>query len=115
MNLYCKTKWSVVTDLGSLRWHLFSKYQLDSSNLPPTQRAFEQFVLRAHYTASQWKSSHIQKIINDLAPSYLKDLIPPNHNASYGFRKIRELHLLAARTGRFQATFFNIVFPNGMN
>ena len=38
----------------------------------------------------------LYKIINHLAPSYLKDVI----------RKIRELHVLAARTGRFQATFF---------
>ena len=58
--LVLQTKWSVVTDFGSLQWHLFSKYQLDSSKLPPpTQKVFEQMILRAHYTALQWKCSHI--------------------------------------------------------
>ena len=46
-------------DLGALRWHMFSKQQLESQKLPATSEAFRQKVLRAHYTAFQWKLSHV--------------------------------------------------------
>ena len=45
--------------MGGLRWYLFTKYQYESSKLPPIKKAFEQMVLRANYTCLQWKSSHI--------------------------------------------------------
>ena len=59
LNLYCKNRPSSVTTLGELRWYLFAKYQHESTKLPPTRKAFEQKILRAHFTALQWKSSHI--------------------------------------------------------
>ena len=59
LNLYYKNRPKSINDLGGLRWYLFTKYQYESSKLPPTKKAFEQMVLRAHYTCLQWKSSHI--------------------------------------------------------
>ena len=47
------------------------------------------------------------KIINDLSPPYLRRLLPqPNVNTSYNVRNKRLLHPFAARTDRFQSTFF---------
>ena len=57
--LYCKNKPTYITNLGELHWHLFTKYQFDSSKLPPTKKTLRQMVLRAHYTPLQWKSPHI--------------------------------------------------------
>ena len=45
--------------MAALRWHMFSKRQLDSQKLPPTSETFRENVLRVHYTALQWKSSHL--------------------------------------------------------
>ena len=49
-----------VTTLGALRWYLFSKNQTESNKLPPTRKAFQQMMIRAHFTAMQWKSSYLQ-------------------------------------------------------
>ena len=60
LNLCYKNRPKIsINDLGGLRWYLFTKYQYESSKLPPTKKAFEQMVLRAHYSSLQWKSSHI--------------------------------------------------------
>ena len=59
MDLYCKGRPSTIKNLGELRWFLFSKYQTESIRLPPTMKAFEQAIQRAHFTTLQWKSSHI--------------------------------------------------------
>lgn len=59
LDLYCKSRPASVSTLGQLRWYLFAKFQHESTKLPPTRKAFEQKILRAHYTALQWKSSHI--------------------------------------------------------
>ena len=59
MDLYCKGTPSTFSNLGELRWFLFSKYQTESIRLPPTMKAFEQTIQRAHFTTLQWKSSHI--------------------------------------------------------
>ena len=59
LNLYYKNRPKSINDLGGLRWYLFTKYQYESSKLPPTKKAFEQMILRTHYTCLQWKTSHI--------------------------------------------------------
>ena len=45
--------------LASLKWVMFSKYQTESRRLPLTREAFRQNILLSHYTALQWKSSHV--------------------------------------------------------
>ena len=60
VQLYCRNKVPLnVSNLAELRWHMFSKQQLEAKKLPPTREAFCQKVFRAHYTALQWKSSHL--------------------------------------------------------
>ena len=60
VQLYCRNKVPLnVSNLVELHWHMFSKQQLDAKKLPPTREAFCQKVFRAHYTALQWKSSHL--------------------------------------------------------
>ena len=59
MDLYCKGRPSPINSLFELRWFLFSKYQTEPIRLPPTMKAFEQVIQRAHFTTFQWKSSHI--------------------------------------------------------
>ena len=56
---YMKTRPESITSLSSLRWHLFSIHQSESNRLPPTEAAFKQMILRSHFTAMQWKSSHL--------------------------------------------------------
>ena len=63
MKLYCGKKSLSVSDLAELRWRMFSKYQCESEKLPPTKSTLEQKILRAHYTALTWKSSHISSPI----------------------------------------------------
>ena len=48
-----------VADLSELRWHYFSKNQLEFQKIPPTSGTLYQKVLRTHYTSLQWKSAHI--------------------------------------------------------
>jgi hypothetical protein len=66
LDLYMKKRPSTVTTLAALRWHLFSRRQSESNKLPPTQKAFEQMLLRAYFTTLQWKSSHFRHY-----PTYL--------------------------------------------
>ena len=44
MGFYCKGKPKTISDLGKLRWFLFSKHQTVSIRLPPTTKAFEQAI-----------------------------------------------------------------------
>ena len=48
-----------IHDLAALKWYKFSKQQLDLQKLPPISEAFLQKVIRAHYTAIQWKSPYL--------------------------------------------------------
>ena len=59
MDLYCKGKPSTISNLGELKWFLFSKCQTESIRLPPTMKGFEEAIQRAHFTTLQWKSSRI--------------------------------------------------------
>ena len=45
--------------LLGLRCHLFSINQSESNRLPTTHKVFRQMLMRAHFTALQWKSSHL--------------------------------------------------------
>ena len=60
LQLYMKSRAKRVATLGALRWYLFSKNQTESNKLPPTRKALQQMMMRAHFTAMQWKSSHLQ-------------------------------------------------------
>ena len=60
LQLYVKSRPKSVTSLGALRWYLFSKKQTESNKLPPTGKAIQQMMMHAHFTATQWKSSHLQ-------------------------------------------------------
>ena len=57
--LHMKQRPKSVTTLGALRSHLLSIHQNESNRLPPTHKAFRQMLMRAHFTALQWKSSHL--------------------------------------------------------
>ena len=59
LELYMKQRPKSVTTLGALRWRLFSIHQRELNRLPPTHKAFRQMLMRAHFTALQWKSSHL--------------------------------------------------------
>ena len=60
LQLYMKSRPKSVTTLGALRWYLFSKNQTETNKLPPTRKAFQQMMIRVHFTAMQWKSSYLQ-------------------------------------------------------
>lgn len=62
LDLYCKQRPSNVKDLESLRWYMFSKYQHESSNLPPTSAALKMKILRSHLVAKIWSQSHLSQI-----------------------------------------------------
>ena len=59
LNLYRQKLPPNVRSLASLSWLIFSKQQAESRKLPPTREAFRQKVFRSHYTALQWKLSHL--------------------------------------------------------
>ena len=56
---YMKQRPKSVTTLGTFGWHLFSIHQSESNRLSPTHKVFRQMLMRAHFTALQWKSSHL--------------------------------------------------------
>ena len=48
-----------VQKLAELRWHLFSKYQLDTEKLPPTMSALKYKIFRAHYVSMTFCKSNV--------------------------------------------------------
>ena len=58
MKLYCKKNLPDVTNLGDLRWYLFSKCEKDIENLPPTEPSLLQAIHRAHYAMYIMKMSN---------------------------------------------------------
>ena len=54
MDFYCKKRPSTIRNLSELRRLLFLKYQTESIWLPPTMKAFEQAIQRAHFITLQW-------------------------------------------------------------
>lgn len=59
LDLYCKNRPSRIDNLASLRWHMFSKYQHDSTSLPPTIEAFKMKILRSHLVSKIWAQSNL--------------------------------------------------------
>ena len=49
VHIHVVTCFPVVNDVAKLRWSLFNKKQLQSSNLPSTRDALRQAIFRAHY------------------------------------------------------------------
>ena len=49
LNLYCKNRPTDIDNLSKLRWHMFSKKQLESDKLPPTSSALKYTIHRSHY------------------------------------------------------------------
>ena len=50
-----------VTSLSNLRWLVFSKYQYEATQLPPTTSALKCKVCRSHYGCVVLKKSHASK------------------------------------------------------
>ena len=44
LNLYCKNRPTDISNLSKLRWHMFSKKQLESNKLPPTFPALKYMI-----------------------------------------------------------------------
>ena len=57
LNLYCKNRPTDINNLSKLRWHMFSKKQLESDKLPPTFSALKYMIHRSHYITYIWKSA----------------------------------------------------------
>ena len=57
LNLYCKNRPTDINNLSNLRWHMFSKKQLESDKLPPTFSALRYMIHRSHYITYIWKSA----------------------------------------------------------
>ena len=48
-----------ITNVGDLRWRLFTKKQSEAQKLPPTRGAFEEAIARAHYQAMVWNQDDV--------------------------------------------------------
>ena len=51
-----------VDTLQSLQWYLFSKFQLESQEFPPTPSALHHAICRSHCISHIWKQSHISSL-----------------------------------------------------
>ena len=49
INLYYKRRPDDITTIPSLRYHLFSKFQKTAGQLPPTEAALYQKIMRSHF------------------------------------------------------------------
>ena len=65
LDLYQPKRPSNINTLGQLRWYLFSKFQYDSEELPPTSSALRFAIYRSHLVCNTWRKSLFP------APSYL--------------------------------------------
>ena len=84
LQLYTKQRPKSETTLEALRWHVFSIHQSEWKRLPPTRKAFRQMLMCTHFTALQWKSSHL-----------LSPVLPnPNGLKCVGTKKLFE-HVMA--------------------
>lgn len=81
LQLYMKQRPKSETTLGALTWHVFSIHQSEWKTLPPTHKAFRQMLMRNHFTALQWKSSHLVSPVlpdpNDLKCVETKKIFEP--------------------------------------
>ena len=62
-SLLCKVYKSdtAITKVEEMRWWLFAKKQVQAENLPPTQGALYQAILRAHYQTLIWNNATTPK------------------------------------------------------
>ena len=60
LDLYHHNRPAHVNNLQSLRWYLFSKFQLESKKLPPTTSALHHAICRSHCISNIWKQSHMK-------------------------------------------------------
>ena len=66
MNLYHKRRPDNITTIPSLRYHLFSRFQKSAEQLPPTEAALYQKILRSHYV------THVLRNALKACPDYLE-------------------------------------------
>ena len=52
---------TAVTDVGELRWRLFTKKQLEAQKLPPTRGALHEAIARAHFQAMVWYQDQVPR------------------------------------------------------
>ena len=67
MQLYSSHHDSSVSDIGALRWFLFSKQNYTRDRLPPTWGALKYHILRANFVACMWHLSVMS--FNPVIPS----------------------------------------------
>ena len=56
MDLSCPKRPLTISNIGELRWYMFSKFQYESEKLPPTKSTLREKIFRWHYTSLIWKS-----------------------------------------------------------
>ena len=67
MQLYSSHHYSLVSDIGALRWFLFSKQNYTGDRLPPTWGVLKSHILRANFVACMWHLSVMS--FNPVIPS----------------------------------------------
>ncbi len=50
-----------LTDVGALRWQLFTKNQAEAKKLPPTKSGLQQHILHANYQPMVWWNDYIHR------------------------------------------------------
>ena len=63
MDLHCQKRPLTISNIGELRWYMFSKFQYESEKLPPTKSTLREKILRSHYTSLVWKSAHLPSAV----------------------------------------------------
>ena len=76
---------ATIKAISELRWYLYSKFQSDISDLPPTTAALEYKIFRCHYIALLLRKSLLT----------MQELPSP---LSYGWESYRELSVSAIMT-----------------
>ena len=56
MDLYCSKRPLTISNVGVLRWYMFSKFQYESEKLPPTKIILREKILISHYTTGDLPS-----------------------------------------------------------
>ena len=59
MDLSCPKRPLNISNIGEIRWYMFSKFQYESEKLPPTKSTLREKIFRWHYTSLIWKSAHL--------------------------------------------------------
>ena len=51
---------TTISDIGLLRWYMFTKKGTQSKNLPPTRSTLTPYILRTHYKVMEWRRANQQ-------------------------------------------------------